>query len=72
MFAVYTIKVHHPCTEGKQYSGGVPEPSCEPECLHQKVLQSPGELTQEYTDRWGQERASLKQAMETESRTFQS
>lgn len=55
--------------EGNQYSGGVPEPSCEPEFLRQKVLQSPGELTQEYTDRWGQEQASLKQAIQIDSRT---
>lgn len=54
--------------EGNRYSGGVPEPSCELQFLHQ-VLQSPGELTQEYTDRWGQEQASLKQAIETDSRT---
>lgn len=69
MFAVYSIKVHHDGTGGNWYSAGVPEPSCKPKCLHQKVLQSPGELTQEYPDRWGQEQGSLKQAMETESRT---
>lgn len=69
MFALYNIKVHHPCTEGKWYSGVVPEPSCEPQSLHQKVLQNPGGLTQECTDRWRQKQASLKQATETESRT---
>lgn len=68
-FVVYNIEVHDSCTEENQHSWGVPQPSCEPECLYRKVLQSTGELTQECTDRWGQGQASLKQAMETESRT---